>query len=764
MNRYLKLSFLTGLLVLGLVFTCAGKSLVLVHRGETPHYSVVIPSDATATERYAADEFVRYIERLTGVSLRVTHSAQGPAIRLERDSTLGLDAFSLSVRNRDLVIAGENRGLLYGVYELLETYGGVGWFSSWHEIVPRAKEFVVPGDLNRTEKPAFVYRETSWFDCREGDFAARLRLNGDVSKLEARHGKVNKTFANGKSHSLPVLVPPSKYFEEHPEYFAYDARVKKRYTKGYCLTNTNLFNLVMTNLEAVITKHPEASVVALGQPDFAGFCECEDCARITHEGGSRSAPLIKFVNAAAKELAKTHPNLLLETLAYQPTRQPPYHFTVEPNVLLCYCTMENDKSRSLEKSPSLGSADTRAYLQRWCEKANHKMVWNYTTYFKHYLFPYPNVLTLGDDIRYFRDHGVTWLTEQGAYQGRHGEFAELKAWLIAKFMWNPDQPLEPLLDRFFTGYYGKAAPLVRQYFDELHQNRLKWAGDDPKRSLNFIDPIDTPALDDAWLRKSEQLWREAERIAEKEGDNYLYNVKMSAISVSYALYLREPRKYNLCSASHPNAPDLAAKIERAKLLLSRIKEANIRIGEFSPNAGLMNQFELMLLYQLPRSSSAPKRLQTGPLIWTADWVNVSPVDDKTSPWKKCWLLTSKSKTKTKAKSNTLDVASFSADSFLYEPKVKYKFRVHLRADLLADARKDDPVFVFEITRRGKPAEEQVFTVRECSPTWKWMDVNLPPLDFAELDFSRIYLKKAYQETDRVGAQSIYIDSLEIIRQ
>ena len=35
-------------------------------------------------------------------------------------------------------------------------------------------------------------------------------------------------------------------------------------------------------------------------------------------------------------------------------------------------------------------------------------------------------------------------------------------------MWNPDLPMKPLLDRFFAGYYGKAAPYVRQYFEELH--------------------------------------------------------------------------------------------------------------------------------------------------------------------------------------------------------------------------------------------------------------------------------------------------------
>ena len=59
--------------------------------------------------------------------------------------------------------------------------------------------------------------------------------------------------------------------------------------------------------------------------------------------------------------------------------------------------------------------------------------------------------------------------EQGAYQGWHGDFAEFKAYLQAKRMWNPDQDEKVLLDRFFAGYYWKAAPMVRAYLELLHE-------------------------------------------------------------------------------------------------------------------------------------------------------------------------------------------------------------------------------------------------------------------------------------------------------
>ena len=36
-------------------------------------------------------------------------------------------------------------------------------------------------------------------------------------------------------------------------------------------------------------------------------------------------------------------------------------------------------------------------------------------------------------------------------------------------MWNPDLPLEPLLDEFFDGSYGAGAPFVREYFENAEQ-------------------------------------------------------------------------------------------------------------------------------------------------------------------------------------------------------------------------------------------------------------------------------------------------------
>ena len=70
------------------------------------------------------------------------------------------------------------RGVLYGVYELLERYGGCRWYASWHTVVPARDAFSVPDDLDDAQAPAFLCRDVHWWDYFKGDFAARNRVNG----------------------------------------------------------------------------------------------------------------------------------------------------------------------------------------------------------------------------------------------------------------------------------------------------------------------------------------------------------------------------------------------------------------------------------------------------------------------------------------------------------------------------------------------------------------------------------------------------------
>ena len=49
--------------------------------------------------------------------------------------------------------------------------------------------------------------------------------------------------------------------------------------------------------------------------------------------------------------------------------------------------------------------------------------------------------------------------------GNISEFYELRQYLIAKLLWNPDADVNALMDDFLDGYYGPAANYIREYID-----------------------------------------------------------------------------------------------------------------------------------------------------------------------------------------------------------------------------------------------------------------------------------------------------------
>jgi hypothetical protein len=63
---------------------------------------------------------------------------------------------------------------------------------------------------------------------------------------------------------------------------------------------------------------------------------------------------------------------------------------------------------------------------------------------------------------------VKGIFEQGAYTTNGAEMAELRAWVLAKLLWNPSLDGQKLIDEFIEGYYGPAAPHIKAYLNVTH--------------------------------------------------------------------------------------------------------------------------------------------------------------------------------------------------------------------------------------------------------------------------------------------------------
>ena len=525
----------------------ANLSLVVDGRSQ---FTIVRPADASPSQVYASEELQRFAEEMTGVELSIIADDQPlPAKAILLGVTrytetvlgtapdvgeLGDDGFRLVTKPPHLlVIGGPVRGTLYGVYELLEEYGGCRWYAKHHSSIPKLDSWTIP-KLDETQMPAFAMREPFWWGMFEGDFAARCKVNGNRPDLQEKHGGKIRFGAGLFVHTFYPLMPPSEFFAEHPEY--YSERNGKRTTERaqLCLTNPDVVRIVTERVLARIRQDPTAKLFSVSQNDWGGWCECENCRKIDEREGSPSGTMIHFVNQVAEAVEKEFPDVWIETLAYQYTRHPPKTLKPRHNVVPRLCTIECDFSVPLDVSTYEQNQKFVEDIEGWSAITDKLYVWDYTTNFGHYLGPHPNFGCLQGNAQFFRDNHVVGLFEQGAYQAPHAEFAELRAWILAKLLWDPDQDVEPLYEDFFQGYYGPAAKPIRQYFDELQA-----LAQPDENIVRIWFPPTAPYYTDEFFDRAAELWAEAEALV-KDEPALSYNVRMSALPVIYARLQRYP--------------------------------------------------------------------------------------------------------------------------------------------------------------------------------------------------------------------------------
>ena len=508
--------------VLGGLTGYASSAFTVAVRGEKPACPIVLPVNPKPTELRAAEELQDYVGRITGVRLAIergTAPAKGVFVSVVDDRKLGEDGFRLAVLDGRLTVAGGKRGVLYGVYELLEKYGHVGWYASWRTVVPEAADFSVPGTLADEQVPAFAMRDMSWRDtCADPVFAAHLRLNGPRRDFpEALGGVSGYRFAPGLGvcHTVDKLMSPAEFGKDHPEYFGLVDG--KRVTEGrvqLCLTNPDVLRICTERVLRSVREHPEYRYFGVSQGDSTRtVCTCEKCLASDRKyGDAPSGTFLAFVNAIAVEVEKVRPDAVVETLAYRYTRKPPVGIRPRHNVMPCLCTIECDYSRPIPESDFHENVAFLNDIKVWREISPFLYVWDYTVNFSHYGYPFADFAALQGNLRFFRESGVEQIFEQGDGQGMHAWFGELRAYLLAKLEWNPDADVVALTDEFFGGYYGPAADLARADFDEIHA--FPRGGE--KDPVLIYERVTATNYPDAFFERSAARWAEAtKRVADR---------------------------------------------------------------------------------------------------------------------------------------------------------------------------------------------------------------------------------------------------------
>ncbi|MBE7498964.1 MAG: DUF4838 domain-containing protein [Verrucomicrobiales bacterium] len=500
------------------------SALTLATQGATD-YEIVTQAGATPAELNAARELAETLEAVTGAVFPVREAGDelppraivvgpgpvaqrlAPELPIER---LGLEEIVIETRGDHLLLlGGRPRGTLYAVNHFLQQYVGVRWWTPWATFTPRHPTLHV-GQLRARYQPPFESRDPFWYPAFNARWAVRNYSNSQSAAIPEDWGGAIRY--RGFVHTFYPLVPPEEHFAKHPEWYSLRDGKRTHDRAQLCLTNPELRAYVVERVRQWLRESPEARIVSVSQNDWYGACECEKCKALDTAEGSHAGTMLDFVNHVAEQIEAEFPLVAVDTLAYQYTRQPPKTIKPRPNVIVRLCSIECNFREPLDHPVNAKFADD---IRGWEKISDRLYIWDYTTDFAHYVQPHPNWFVLGPNVRFFAAHHVKGLFEQGAYQSHGSEFSELRAWVLAQLLWNPQLDDRALIREFLEGYYGPAAARpIQQYLELLHTASEGW-------NLTCFSRTDTTFHDFKTLAEAERLWREAEAEAAVAGDRAL---------------------------------------------------------------------------------------------------------------------------------------------------------------------------------------------------------------------------------------------------
>lgn len=394
-------------------------------------------------------------------------------------------------------------GTTYAVYGFLSEMLGVKWLdpTDYGTIVPRRPTLSVPFGLKRTVPP-FSYRGGTF----QGGFnPAPWRASGGAPAEAEGYRKYMDFAYHGRDHrhwhsQMKLFLlrhralgekananhsfygwyrrfwdkdnPKNKDFVEYrPEYFAKIPKGSGR-PGQLCFTEPGVIEQTIKDVRAyfdapVSKRHWGEDCISLEPMDNADFCPCERCKAEyepdrAKDNSQHSTHWFKFVNKVAREVAKTHPDKRINTLAYWSHEGVPTDVEIEENVTVYFCIFNNRmpyREKGLEKQMNRLREWTKAYPDR------RFAMWLYNT-FPTENYNYAGVIGVPGFFAHHAEKQFDFFRTADFSQGifHCGMDGSIDSYLQFKWMLDPSLRADDMLEEYFSAYGPAAAPL-RKFYD-----------------------------------------------------------------------------------------------------------------------------------------------------------------------------------------------------------------------------------------------------------------------------------------------------------
>ncbi len=514
-------------------------------------YKIVVAKNAGPSILYAADRLQYNLKQSLDVELPIVTDETtegeyeiliGQTSRNEDDnidySTLGKESYVVKTVGKDLVIAGNERGSIYGTYAYLEALG-FRFFTEEVSVYPMARKVFVPSEMELTWEPTFRYRESLYHCAFDAEWAVSQCINGDFLRADVRSNPKYGGYDgyvggdHWTCHTATRLLPANQYYANHPEYYA-EGGIDP------CWSNEEAMEIMYQNVLETIDKDPNSTMISISMNDIPldGYCQCDDCKAAQEEYGV-SGWYFRRINWFAKKLQTDRPGALIHTLAYTYAEQPPKDLIMEENVIVQLClTMCRWHTDPKECKKLQGDVDC---IKTWNEICSELYIYSYPVNWANIFTRDADLATMRSNVRLFAENGVTGLYNEG-YSKEAPEFSELKCYLHAKLMKNPwmtEGEFNYHIDDFMQGYYGDAAEPLTTYINESTDMIIQMQKEDEyhlahwysvDENFSFKYNYATHSFDMTFIDRFNELFDEAE--AAVEGDEY-ERVRKSRIHWTY---------------------------------------------------------------------------------------------------------------------------------------------------------------------------------------------------------------------------------------
>jgi hypothetical protein len=162
--------------------------------------------------------------------------------------------------------------------------------------------------------------------------------------------------------------------------------------------------------------------------------------------------------------------------------------------------------------------------------------------------------------------------------------AELRAWVLAKLLWDPTRDGQALIDEFIEGYYGPAAPHIRNYLNVTHdavEAAGDWLGCFSEHTAKFLS---FETLSKGWthLKAAEQ--------AVQDHPDLRFRVQVDQLPVMYVFMMRWDEMRDAAKAANADWPMPESIQETYDRFVEIAKKKNItRLNEGQEGYGPLDE-------------------------------------------------------------------------------------------------------------------------------------------------------------------------------